>query len=206
MPPIPDPALRLTVELKLQRRDRVLATVVRCAELFAIEAPWRDLVPSALAVLGEATGVSRVYLFEVVRGSRGERIASQRFEWCAPGVTPQIDNPDLQGIDLIPNGYGRWVERMEAGEPVYGDVEDFPESERDLLRAQDILSLLVQPIQAGARWWGFVGFDACAARQAWDRVEVDVLRIMPSRSCWWIVVPNTRAAMRSTSTSTRSQA
>lgn len=172
-----DDSPRRTAEQLLLRRDRVLDAVVRCAEILGTQAPWRELVAPALAVLGKSTGVSRVYVFEVARGQHGERIASQRFEWCADGVAPQIDNPDLQGIDLIPNGYGRWVQRMEAGEPVYGDVEDFPASEHELLQSQQILSLLVQPIQAGARWWGFIGFDACAARQSWDRVEVDVLRI-----------------------------
>jgi signal transduction histidine kinase len=173
----PDPTIRPTVEQRLARRDRVLAAVVRCAEILAIQAPWRDLVPSALAVLGEATGVSRVYIFEVARATGGRVLASQRFEWCAAGVTPQIDMAELQGLDLGEAGYQRWIDGMEAGEPVFGDVEDFPASEQPLLQSQDILSLLVQPIQAGARWWGFVGFDACAARQAWDRVEVDVLRI-----------------------------
>lgn len=174
----PDPKTLPTVEEKLARRDRVLASVVRCAEILAIQAPWRELAPSALAALGESTGVSRVYVFEVVRGVGGRKAVSQRFEWCAPGVTPQIDAPELQDLDLVDAGFQRWAEHMERGEPVFGDVEDFPESERPLLRMQDILSLLVQPIHAGTRWWGFIGFDACHRRQAWDKVEVDVLRVV----------------------------
>jgi len=35
----------------------------------------------------------------------------------------------------------------------------------------------VQPIFEGKRWWGFMGFDACAGTQSWERVEVDTLRI-----------------------------
>lgn len=172
-----DPKARPTVEQKLLRRDRVLAAVVRCAELMAIQAPWWELVPSALAVLGESTGVSRVYVFEVTNGPGGAVIASQRYEWCAPGVTPQIDVPELQGIDLAAVGYQRWIDVLRRGDAVYGDVEEFPKSEHELLQMQDILSLLVQPIQTGTRWWGFIGFDACHQRQAWDKVEVDVLRV-----------------------------
>ena len=172
-----DPKALPSVEQKLMRRDRVLAAVVRCAEILAIQAPWWELVPSALAVLGESTGVSRVYVFEVTNGPGGKTLASQRYEWCAPGVTPQIDMPELQNLDLAEVGYQRWIDVLRRGDAIYGDVDEFPKSEHELLQMQDILSLLVQPIQAGARWWGFIGFDACHQRQAWDKVEVDVLRV-----------------------------
>ena len=172
-----DPKALPSGEQKLMRRDRVLAAVVRCAEILAIQAPWWELVPSALAVLGESTGVSRVYVFEVTNGPGGKTLASQRYEWCAPGVTPQIDMPELQNLDLAEVGYQRWIDVLRRGDAIYGDVDEFPKSEHELLQMQDILSLLVQPIQAGARWWGFIGFDACHQRQAWDKVEVDVLRV-----------------------------
>jgi signal transduction histidine kinase len=42
---------------------------------------------------------------------------------------------------------------------------------------QGIQSLLVQPIFSGTYWWGFMGFDACEGKRAWDAVEVDTLRI-----------------------------
>ncbi|MFM9030909.1 MAG: PAS domain-containing protein, partial [Opitutaceae bacterium] len=134
-------------------------------------------MPEALALLGRATGVSRVYIFDVAESAAGGKIVSQRFEWVAEGVTPQIDVPELQGLDLIEAGFERWGADLAAGRAVFGDVEDFPASERPLLEMQQILSILIQPIFAGDRWWGFMGFDACSTRQEWSRVEVDTLRI-----------------------------
>ena len=164
------------VDARLARRDAILAAVVRAAERLSEPQPWESLVADALRVLGEATGVSRVYLFEVERPN-GAEVVSQRFEWCAAGVAPQIDNPELQGLPLEAAGFTRWAAIMKKGEVVFGDVADFPESERPLLEMQEIKSLLVQPIFEGPRWWGFMGFDACAAVQSWERVEVDTLRI-----------------------------
>jgi signal transduction histidine kinase len=164
-----------STEAKLARRDAVLAGVTQASERLSQPQPWETLVPDALRILGEATSVSRVYVFEVERRD-GIDVVSQRFEWCAPGVTPQIENPSLQQMPLDA-GFSRWGEVLRAGQPVFGDVDDFPESERPILELQEIKSILVQPIFEGNRWWGFMGFDACAAIQSWERVEVDTLRI-----------------------------
>jgi GAF domain-containing protein len=163
-------------DARLARRDAILAAVARAAARLSEPHPWESLVPDALRILGEATGVSRVYVFEVERVD-GKEVVCQRFEWCAEGVAPQIDNPELQNVPLEAAGFTRWAEFLKKGEPVFGDVGDFPESERPLLEMQEIKSLLVQPIFEGTRWWGFMGFDACASVQSWERVEVDTLRI-----------------------------
>jgi signal transduction histidine kinase len=164
-----------STEAKLARRDAVLAAVTQASERLSEPKPWETLVTDALRVLGEATGVSRVYIFEVERRD-GIDVVSQRFEWCAAGVTPQIDNPSLQQMPLDA-GFARWGEVLRANQPLFGDVDDFPESERPILELQEIKSILVQPIFEGNRWWGFMGFDACAELQSWERVEVDTLRI-----------------------------
>ena len=168
---------RYSAEELLQRRDAILDAVARCNERMAGIRPCEEFANDVLRMLGEATGVSRVYVFELKRGNLGQRIACQRFEWAAPGVEPQIANPDLQAVDLVADGYARWDQLLMGGQPVVGDIAEFPASERPLLEMQGILSLLGQPIFAGSHLWGMIGFDSCARTQSWDKVEVDVLRI-----------------------------
>jgi signal transduction histidine kinase len=165
-----------SAEAKLARRDAILAAVTRSSELLSGSQPWATVLPEVLACLGEATRVSRVYVFETTT-HEGVECVSQRFEWCAPGVPPQIDNPGLQLVPVEEAGFGRWGQVLRAGEPLFGEVHDFPESEQPLLEVQEIKSLLVQPIFEGARWYGFMGFDACESVQSWERIEVDTLRI-----------------------------
>lgn len=167
----------LSADALLRRRDAILAAVARTAERMSEEAPWRELLPDTLRVLGEATGVDRVYVFEVIRRDRDETHVSQRFEWVAAGIEPQIDNPELLDVPLHGAGFTRWGQLLESGLPVVGDIEDFPASERPLLEGQGIRSLLVEPIFVGPRWWGFMGFDACRRIQSWADVEVHALRI-----------------------------
>lgn len=161
----------------LARRDAILHAVSEASERLLSPVPWHESVDAALRLLGEATGVSRVYIFEIFRRTDAETLVGQRYEWVAAGVEPQIYNQALQAVDLHDAGFRRWEELLEAGWPVVGDIEDFPAEERALLEMQGIESILVQPIFAGSHWWGFIGFDACGGRQQWHRVEVDALRI-----------------------------
>jgi len=159
------------------RRDRILDGVAAAVDLLMEDHRWQHALPRVLDVLGIATGVSRVYYFTLTREVGGRVLASQINEWAAEGVQPQIDNPDLQGIDMAEAGFDRWLGMLEAGEPVHGDVVDFPESERPILEMQDIKSLVVQPVAADRTLVGFIGFDACNEIKSWTSAEVGVLRI-----------------------------
>jgi len=138
---------------------------------------WRSAAPEMFAVLGEATGVSRVYLFERLSFPGNHTRVCQTFEWVAPGIEPQIDHPDLQDLDLDVGGFERWGHVLREGKPIFGDIHEFPAGERPLLEGQAILSLLVQPVFVGGAFWGFMGFDACERLQQWTQDEVDALRI-----------------------------
>ena len=161
----------------ISRRDIVLAAVTQASERLSQAEAWESVIVQVLGQLGEAMNVDRAYVFHVEKRD-GISYGYQRFEWCKPGVVPQIDNPDLQGVPLETVGFARWVELLSRGEPVFGDIGDFPEPEQPLLESQQIKSLLVQPIMVSGRWSGFVGFDACADATSWIRYEVDLLRIV----------------------------
>jgi signal transduction histidine kinase len=159
------------------RRDRILDGVAAAVDLLLEEDHWQQALPGVLRALGIATGVSRVYYFTLTREVGGAVLASQIAEWVAEGVEPQIDNPDLQRLDMHEAGFGRWLTLLEAGEPVHGDVAEFPEPEQPILQMQDIKSLVVQPVAAGRTLVGLIGFDACNETKSWSSIEVGVLRI-----------------------------
>lgn len=163
-------------ETSLQRRDAVLEAIAYAADRFLRAPDWQSEVPKVLARLGEATGVSRVYIFENHIGPDGELLTNQRHEWAAPDATPQIDNPDLQNFSFAKWGFQRWVERMSRGEAVWGLVRHFPPSEQEVLAAQDILSIAVVPIFVGPDWWGFIGFDECRFEREWAEGEIRTLQ------------------------------
>ncbi len=166
---------RKTIELALHRRDQILEAVGKSAEYLVKAHLVNEGIQAAMKTLGEATDVSRVYIFENRFDEEKRLLIDQRFEWVAEGVVPQIDNPDLQNASLVDFGFGRWIEMMSQNQPVYGNIKDFPEAEREFLALQDIQSIVVVPIYVGTSWWGFIGFDDCKSEREWSLAEIEAL-------------------------------
>ena len=159
-----------------ERRDAILKALGLVAEDFLrfdlSEAP----IESTLAHLGAATGVSRVYIFQNHTSPEGHLLCSQRYEWTAPGITSEKDNPDLQNVPFS-DAIARWVDLMSAGNDVSGLIQDFPDRERKILEAQNIKSFLAIPIVVQEHWWGFIGFDECSSIRIWTDAERETLRV-----------------------------
>ncbi len=167
---------RLTQEE--QERWRAILQALSTAAVELMRAPrWKDVTPAVLELLGQATDVSRVYLFQKHINPENVLLVSQLFEWTAPHARPQIDNPSLQSLPVIEQGFQRWVELLASNQVICGPVRSFPEAERPLLEAQDIRSILVVPIFVEDEWWGFLGFDECRYERTWKNHEVQTLRL-----------------------------
>lgn len=160
----------------MESRDAILQTVSRAATRYLADEDWDDSCNQLLKDLGESTGVSRVYIFEAHFEDENRLLFSQRYEWVAPGITPEIDNPELQNLNMQEAGYGRWLDLLSRGQLVAGQVRDFPASERELLQSQSIVSIAVVPIFTGNKWWGMMGFDECTGPREWGVAETEALR------------------------------
>lgn len=165
---------RRRAEQELQCRDAVLQAVSLAAETLLGSADWSRDMQAVLADLGRAVGVHRAYIFSNRTGPDGRLVMDHAFEWCAPGVTPQIGNPELQGV-VYEEACPRWARSLGLGQPVHGPAAAFPDNERLVLEAQGIRSLLAVPIFVAGAWWGFIGFDDCARPRTWSSAETDAL-------------------------------
>ncbi len=171
---------RKQAEAAIHRRDAILEAVSFIAEWFLRAPSWEQGIQEMLERLGQATQASRVYIFEKQVARDGTLLVSQRYEWAAPGIEPQIDNPQLQNFPVREMGFERWKAVLERGQPIYGHVRNLPAGERQLLAAQGICSIAVMPIFVGQELWGFIGFDECRAEREWSVVELDALRSVAS--------------------------
>lgn len=160
----------------LERSAHILQAVAYAAQQFLRTPSVDEAIPAVLARLGEAMAVSRVYVFRERTDPQGRPVVSQEHEWVAPGIAPQIDNPELQNFPYAEAGYHRWAEAFARGEAVCGRVRELPEEERPMLQAQGILSIVVVPILVHGQRWGFIGFDDCVEERTWIEMEVDALR------------------------------
>jgi len=166
---------KLAIKL-LRRRDDILKAVHLFTERFLRMPLSESSIEPILETLGHAAEVSRVYVFENNNREDGTLVTSQRYEWVAPGIASQRTNADLQAFAWLETGFQRWVETLGRHELIYGHVSEFPEAERQILAAQDIISILIAPIFIGDHWWGMMGFDDCRTPREWSPVEIEALK------------------------------
>lgn len=167
---------RQTQENQLKQRDDILEAVSISSEILLKSQKWQNNIQSVLAKLGTAAKASRIYIFQNQPPTPdGVILIDQKYEWVAEGIKPEIDNPELQNLpvdDILP----RWKTVLSKGDMINGFVKDFPQSERDILEPQNIISILVLPIFVQDEWWGFIGFDECTGERVWHPLEIDALR------------------------------
>lgn len=156
------------------KTDALLGAISRSAAALFRDRDMDRACAGLLRGLGEATGVSRVYFFENHAGARGELLTTQRFEWVAPGVSAQIDNPEMTDLPLRRIRYLR--DRMCRG-PFHGLARTMPPSIRRIMDAQQILSLALVPVYVESAWHGFLGFDDCSTPRRWSEAEIVALRV-----------------------------
>jgi GAF domain-containing protein len=134
-------------------------------------------IEEALAMVGRALHVDRVYIFENGVAANGALTCSQRYEWCSNGASAQIDNPELQELPYDALG-SIWVDLLSRDQVLCGLTREMDAATRAVLEPQDIRSILVCPITLRDRWWGFVGFDDCHSERSWSSEEVAVLKML----------------------------
>ena len=165
-----------SLHYELNRYKRLLKGVAAATNRLLTTLDYQQSVDDALAVLGTATEVDRIYIFEThLHPEKAEPAMSQRWEWTSADVTPEIDNPELQNL-LYSESLPRWYEELSHQRPIAGLVENFPDEERAILEPQGILSILVVPIFIRDCLWGFVGFDQCHIAHEWSELELETLR------------------------------
>ena len=161
----------------LRRRDAILEAVSFAAERLLFPDGWRQGVEDILERLGNATGVSRVYIFERHMDDQGRPVVSHRYEWTAPGIAPVIDAPSLQNLAYREAGLAPREHALLRGEVLATHVRKLSPVERAMFPKRDVQSVIWVPILVNADLWGFIGFDECNRERVWSSAEVEALKM-----------------------------
>ena len=122
--------------------------------------------------IGRYTKADRAYIFEY---DNVKALFSNTEEWCAEGVTPQMNG--LQGV--YPGDMPHWFVAFKEGKSIIlQDLEAVAAvmpGEYAMLKAQDVHAVIAFPIFHGGRLLGFFGIDnpmVEASRQLINLLEV----------------------------------
>lgn len=160
-----DKRLRLTIAVDLGYELRQVSTIVEMmtisrviskAEEESLAAPDPDTaINELLKSLGRHLESDRVYIFE----EAPDGSCSNTYEWCAEGVMPAKDT--LQNIPA--EVMGPWYETFEKrGNVMIRDIEEYKSISPalyDILKPQNINSLIVGPMYINKKRIGYYGVD-----------------------------------------------
>ncbi|WP_321289188.1 PAS domain S-box protein [uncultured Sunxiuqinia sp.] len=131
------------------------------------------IITEALGKIGQFTQVDRVYIFQLAQGGA---IMNNTHEWCNFDITPEIDNLQELPTDMFP----WWMQCMRKREIInYQDILELPaeaEQEKEILQAQQIISILVLPLFFKGQLRGFIGFDSVKESKQWEEDDINSLK------------------------------
>jgi PAS domain S-box-containing protein len=130
-------------------------------------------IDALLKDLGEFIDADRMYIFtyDLVKMT-----ATNTYEWCAPGIAPQIAYLQNTPVDLLTD----WINKHKEGKTVWiNDVNALPVSSqvRTILEPQEIKSMIAVPLMDGNLCIGFVGLDAVTHHHTFSEEEETLLRV-----------------------------
>ena len=151
-------------------------------------------IKRTLAAIGEFAGVDRAYIFQVRDGGV---TVDNTHEWCAEGITPEIDT--LKGIspdDVLP-----WFwQRMKACEvfhvPAVAELPVEANLEKEHFEKQGIQSLIVVPMVFQSELSGFLGFDSVRCEKTWHEDIITLLWLAGENISRALVRKRTERALR----------
>ena len=152
----------------LKQRQALLDGMKNATSCLLTTTDYDKSINTALAELGKATQLDRIYIFENhSHPVTKELFLSERWEWVGDGVNSEQNFPLLQNLSY--NDFSPlWYEQLRYGESII--------SLEDESQFQGSRSIFVIPIQVKGKWWGFIGFEDYTTLRQWSDAQKSILQ------------------------------
>ncbi|MCQ1537554.1 PAS domain S-box protein [Methanocalculus taiwanensis] len=160
-------------EAEIQRRLRFERLIGLISSRFVASDDIDLPINVALEDIGSFCGASRSYIFLLREASD---VMDNTHEWCADGVSPEIENLQNLSCSLFP----WWIKKLRNNEIIrIRDLHEMPPEaaqEKRLLEEQGVRSLIAIPLMMSDGLTGFIGFDNVEMVRDWNREDINILR------------------------------
>ncbi|MGC9503472.1 EAL domain-containing protein [Baaleninema sp.] len=176
---VEDITVRKQAELQLHHRDALLQGTSRALQTLIAQGNRRNVIPEALAIVGETTGVDRIGVYEYTESSQVPPTVTLRYEWHNDNLTSrqnrlasQEEEGDDEVFTLLPEDY----QVLDSGRYVHRTVSQSPEPLRSTLAAENIAAFLLLPIVIEDEHWGYLSWECVQTHHLVSESEISILQ------------------------------
>ena len=163
-------------ERSLKAQKKYLSTIGEISQILLKSSNWAQSLNECFELIGETLQVDRVYYFQ---NNLEQQTASQKIEWSSQSIEHQTDNPQLQDIPF--SEFRLFMEPLKKKKHFEAIVGELPPSPtKDILKEQEIKSILVLPLWVSNEFCGFLGFDDCKQERTFTEDEFQLLYSLAS--------------------------
>jgi signal transduction histidine kinase len=169
---------RKTAEKELREHDALLNAITQGATELLGAQSYEKAIVAVLALIGDTVSVSWIHLNLITSESEDiNQSISLRYEWCAPGMSAMINNPELKNLDLA-SQFHKMISASKFNETASFYTDELPSMYRKPLVKFHMQSFLYIPILIGDKPEGSLHFiDSSSVKRQWNWAETDALKI-----------------------------
>nr|WP_319491973.1 ATP-binding protein [uncultured Desulfobacter sp.] len=161
-----------TMADSLLKRNNILESVRFAAYHFLQDQPWQESIVKVLEDIGMGADISRAVFHRIIKDDDDIWGAKKRFEWTAPDISPEQEDPEYRMICFEKRGVAHWIDILGAGEPLSVSLQDCTAEEQILLAYSQIQSLMLIPVFVESKWWGVFALEECVEPREWTSAEI----------------------------------
>ena len=178
--------------LELEKHLRMERSLVSIAQRLSAAADWDQSVNASLAELGKLVGADRAYVFHIREDGR---CMDNTHEWCASGVTTEIENLQCLATESLPWFMRKLILGAAFQIPDVAALPPEARTEQSILQSEGICSCLIMPMQKNQGLIGFVGFDNVRNASEWGDADVALLEVAAQLISDFFVKESSRRAL-----------
>lgn len=179
---------RLQVQETLRRRDAILGAVGIAAQKFLAEGNWHNSLHPVLERLGQAAGVSYVFVHQLrhpldsdpddQQGNPGDYLVADQWSWTAPGYADAGIGERLESFDPVSTGLAE-LSDLRRGRPAINSLLATDDIQQELMEYAGVQSYCIFPIrpyeQPDSPLWGVIGFLQLDQPRRWLDIDIETL-------------------------------
>jgi PAS domain S-box-containing protein len=170
---------RKSNEYLTRNKDVLLQAIAESIRTLINENDNEKGFSKALAMIGRAVDVDRVYIYKHVEDlETGEMYFASLYEWSTKKSKSQIVNESLRKISYSRFKSLQFYESFSNGHTLKFIIKNLSAEDQKVFIDENIKSIILVPIKVDDKYWGFIGLDECTKDRIWNDNEESLLIAM----------------------------